>query len=305
MKRLYRNIVFLAIACFMVISCSNRAKNKSASQKSEVQQSKKEQKEDLNIMTFNIRFGEDGINNWKFRREMATKVFSDYHIDVAGLQEVVAVSHDDLMKMLPNYEVWGSPTGDSQKYGGIWSPVVYDKTKFDKLEAGNFWLSETPAVESRGWDARDKRIVSWVKLRSKQTQKEFYFFNTHFDHKGVEARKQSSILLHNMIKEIAGDMTVIVTGDFNFDKTKEYEPYDIMVSSDNKRVMKDARYISETPYEGPNSSFNGFGKPQDVVIDYLFVSEHVDVYTYDILRIRQGDVYISDHYPIMCKVGLN
>ncbi|MFV0520896.1 MAG: endonuclease/exonuclease/phosphatase family protein [Mangrovibacterium sp.] len=302
MKTIQLNIAVVAII-FSLFSCSTGAKKKESA--TPEQTKVEELKNKLNVMSFNIRFGEDGINNWEFRKEMATKVLEDYKIDVAGLQEVVAISHEDLKNILTNYEIWGEPTGDSQKYGGIWSPVVYNKNKFDKLDAGNFWLSETPDVESRGWDARDKRIVSWVKLKSKETGSEFFFFNTHFDHKGAEARKQSAMLILNKIDEIAGDATTILTGDFNFDKTKEAEPYNIMVSKDNKQVMKDTRKDSEKPYTGPNSSFNGFGRPQDVIIDYLFVSQKIQTYTYDILRIQEGDVYISDHYPIMCEIGFN
>ncbi len=308
MKTQHIKLLVLATFCISMSFCTNHTKNNKAANKpkeAEVQSDKNKPETILNVMTFNIRFGNDGANNWEFRKEIAGKVFGDYDIDVAGLQEVVAVSRKDLVNMLTDYEIWGSPTGDSQKYGGVWSPVMYNKKKFDKVEAGNFWLSETPEVESRGWDARDKRIVSWVRLKSKQTGSEFYFFNTHFDHKGVEARLQSAKLLSKKIAEITGGLTTIVSGDFNFDKTLHAEPYKVMVSANNKQAMKDTRYNAEQAYTGPNSSFNGFGKPQDVVIDYLFVSSDVHTYTYDILRIKKGEIYISDHYPIMCKIGFN
>ena len=65
-----------------------------------------------------------------------------------------------------------------------------------------FWLSESPEMASRGWDAALNRIVTWVHLQDRKSGKEFFHFNTHFDHKGREARENSARLILDKIKEI-------------------------------------------------------------------------------------------------------
>lgn len=258
---------------------------------------------ELNIMTFNVRYSDkDGINDWMYRKEMATNVFSDYDIDIAGLQEVVKVQRDDLQNMLPDYAISGSETGATQ-YGGVWSPIMYKKDVFELLDSGDFWLSETPEVESIGWDAAFKRIVSWVKLRVLETGAEIYFFNTHFDHRGEVAKQNSSKLLMKKLNEIVTpEGTCIVSGDFNSDNVSD--SYRIVTSKANRVIIKDTKEESETQYVGPETSFNGFGNSSTyTIIDFLFVTRDVHTLTYDIPQIREGNVYISDHYPIVSTIG--
>jgi endonuclease/exonuclease/phosphatase family metal-dependent hydrolase len=46
------------------------------------------------------------------------------------------------------------------------------------------------------------RIVTWVRLFDSITKKSFSFFNTHFDHQGVEGRQNSARLVRSKIGEI-------------------------------------------------------------------------------------------------------
>lgn len=49
----------------------------------------------------------------------------------------------------------------------------------------------------------------------------FYFFNVHYDHEGVVARRESSHLIMSRIKNIAGNAPIFLTGDFNALPTDE------------------------------------------------------------------------------------
>ena len=73
-------------------------------------------------------------------------------------------------------------------------PLFFNKKKFILVNSGTFWLSETPEKPSMGWDASYNRVVTWGKFKSKVSGKHFLVFNTHFDHRGDEARKNSAIL---------------------------------------------------------------------------------------------------------------
>ena len=94
--------------------------------------------------------------------------------------------------------------------------AIYRKDRFNVLDQGDFWFSETPEVPSKGWDATCcNRICSWAKLRDNETEAVFYVFNAHYDHQGKVARKNSSLMLLDRIEKIAEGYPVFVTGDFN------------------------------------------------------------------------------------------
>ena len=61
------------------------------------------------------------------------------------------------------------------------------------------------------------RIATWVKLADKAdpAAKPLLFLNTHFDHKGHEARRESAALLRRRIAELGEGCRVVVTGGWN------------------------------------------------------------------------------------------
>ena len=281
-----RNLVWL-LAVLVLASCQNR--------------SSVEEKTVLNAISFNIRQNgpDDGINNWVNRKEMAADVFLDYGIDIAGLQEVNKQQLDDLDGLLPGYAHVGVGRVDG-KTAGEYSPIYYRKEKLSLLESGTQWLSETPeAVGSMGWDAAYPRIFTWGKFKYNANGQVFYFFTTHFDHMGEEARVQSSSLLLSKVEELTGgDLPVIITGDFNF--TRDKEAYGIMTRTGDPLTFHDSRDITKTPFTGRPSSVSRFGKPgPSMIIDYIFVKEGIGVEEYNILAIKKDSVYVSDHYPVM------
>ena len=115
---------------------------------------------------------------------------------MAGLQEVLIGQKKDLMKLLPDFGWIGVGRTDGKEKGEL-APIIYQKKRFELLEEGTIWLSETPQIPSKGWDAALNRIVTWGKFKDKYTTKVFYFFNTHFDHRGVTAREEGARFLIN------------------------------------------------------------------------------------------------------------
>ncbi|MFO8000168.1 MAG: endonuclease/exonuclease/phosphatase family protein [Marinilabilia sp.] len=260
---------------------------------------------ELNIMSFNIRYNnpDDGENIWDNRKDMAAEVFKDHDIDVAGLQEVTKEQLDDLNDRLRDYAYIGVGREDG-KFGGELSPIYYKEEDFTLLDQGTLWLSETPEiVGSIGWDAALPRIFTWGKFKDNDSGKEFCFINTHFDHRGEMARLQSSHLVMEKAPQLAdGDMPLMITGDFNY--TEESEGYKVMTDDHEDISLNDAMKISEAPFEGDPITINGFDEEnaQDKIIDFIFVRDGIDVLDYDILKIKEGDVYVSDHYPVISRV---
>ncbi|MGE0020587.1 MAG: endonuclease/exonuclease/phosphatase family protein [Draconibacterium sp.] len=256
----------------------------------------------INVVTFNIRFNteNDGINAWPNRIEMATGLLKFHEADLFGLQEALHGQILDVQKNMPGFDWFGVGRDDGEK-GGEFSPIFYNKSKFILIESGTFWLSETPEEPSKGWDAALNRVVTWGKLKSKVTGKMFYYYNTHFDHMGVEARKNSANLIISKIKKTVGDSgyPVILTGDFNL--TPETEGI-----ANIRKYLRDSRKITIAPPYGPTGTFNSFdwNAPMKDRIDYVFVNEMVDVLKYAALTDSKEMRWPSDHLPVFAKIQL-
>ncbi|MCG6188877.1 endonuclease/exonuclease/phosphatase family protein [Maribellus maritimus] len=256
----------------------------------------------MNIISFNIRYNtsNDGVNAWPNRVEMVSGLIRFHEADIFGMQEALVGQIEDLKTQLPEYEWFGVGRDDGMK-GGEFSPIFYNPKKFILLEKGTFWLSETPEKPSKGWDAALNRIVTWGKFQSKVTGKQFLVFNTHFDHRGNEARKNSASLIYKKIREMVQNknLPVILTGDFNL--TPDTEPIQLL-----KKYLNDSREVSEEPPYGPEGTFQGFklDAPLENRIDYIFTYGEIDVKKYAALSEFTNHRFPSDHLPVFAKVVL-
>jgi endonuclease/exonuclease/phosphatase family metal-dependent hydrolase len=259
-------------------------------------------KENIRVMSYNVRYDNpgDGENRWSNRKDRLTKLISYHAPDVFGTQEVLLNQLQDIEKALPQYAWYGAGRDDG-KQAGEFSAVFYNKDRFTLLDKGTFWLSPEPAKPSKGWDAAIVRVCSWVKLKDKNTSRDFFLFNTHFDHIGVKAREQSAALIVKKIKELAGNMPVILTGDFNTPDTAA--PYKTIISSN---ILKDARELSKTGHYGPDGSFSTFEVASKLGerIDYIFVNNQYEVLRHAILTDSQNGRYPSDHLPVIAEIRL-
>lgn len=258
----------------------------------------------LNVMTFNIRYdnADDLQNNWQYRKDFASQMIRFYDVDIMGTQEVLKNQLGDLLLRLPDYKSLGVGREDG-KEKGEYSAIFYKAKKYEVEKNGQFWLSQQPEEPgSKGWDAACERIVTWCIFKEKKTGLRFVFFNTHFDHVGVLARKESALLLKKRIIEIAGTLPVILTGDLNVPPLSEAVQ---TLLADG--LLEDARKIAKIVY-GPSWSFHGFGRtplPERKLIDYIFVSRGTKVARYASISESLDATFLSDHNPVFAKIELN
>ena len=266
----------------------------------------------LRVLSFNIRYDnpEDGPDAWPHRKEAVAEMIRSQAVNVAGLQEALKGQIDDLQALLPEYAWLGVGREDGMEQGEF-APIFYRRDRLDTLRWGTFWLSETPDIPgSRSWDAALECIATWAVLRDRQTSEAFLAVNTHFDHRGAEARTRSAELIVERLDELAtaqpgeqddegtGSLPVVLTGDFNVRENSA--PYAVLTDA-----LSDALYASEQPHEGPMSTWNGF---EAIVpghrIDYIFVGAGVHVYAHRILsdKIANGR-FPSDHLPVLAEIG--
>ena len=259
--------------------------------------------QELNIATYNIRYdnaGDAKDNPWQKRLPPIVNIINNASLDVFGTQEGLFNQLADLMRALPAYEYTGIGRngGREGEHASIW----YKREKFTLLQSGNFWLSQTPDVVSKGWDAKFERICSWAKFSDKQTGFTFYFFNTHFDHKGMQARKNSIDLIFQQIDKIAGNTPAILSGDFNMQVADpaytEFAKY---------TRFKNAHDVAAEVKDGNSGTSNHFDTSYRINerIDHIFVSGDFKVNTYSLAKDQyDGFKYPSDHFPVILTIQL-
>ena len=260
--------------------------------------------QELNVMTFNIRLNtaSDSMNAWPYRKDMVASQVLFHEAHIVGVQEALLDQMTDLQERLPRYRYKGVGRDDGERKGEF-SALFYDTTRLAALESKTFWLSETPEwAGSKSWDAAITRIVTWIKFRDKKTKKIFYAFNTHFDHIGKVARRESAKLLLQKIKEIAGSAPVVVTGDFN--STPDDEPVQLILDQSSPLRLVDSKGISLQPHYGPTGTFNGFKEKEgdDRPIDYIFLKGKWKVLKHATISQTWDGRFASDHFAVVARL---
>ena len=247
----------------------------------------------LDVMTYNIRFDNprDGINQWSSRKNKVFKLIKKYNPDIFGVQEALHHQLTDIQKNCEGYKFIGVGRDDG-KEKGEYSAIFYKTSRFDVIEQSTFWLSETPQVPgSKSWDAAITRVATWAKFLDKKTNKQFLLINTHFDHIGKEARKQSAAMLKSKAAELGANFPTIITGDFNI--TRDEEPYAVMMQPSTMELFDSAPKNSA----GTFCNF-GVNSQECRAIDYIFYSKEWLVSKYEVIQDHDGKNYPSDHLPV-------
>ena len=278
MKKIFSIVLFALVLC-VAVSCSTE-----------------QAKEPIKVISYNIRCGvnpgQDGENNWEYRKQASINMINDEKPTIFGLQEALPPHLEYLKEQLPQYASYGIARDDG-KTEGEYMTIYYLKDEVELLDCGTFWLSETPETPSMGWDAACKRTCTWAKMRMKRSGKEFAYLNTHLDHVGKVAQREGLALMMKRAAEIVPDgMPVFVTADFNCVTSDPiFEPI--------KAVMKDARETA--PQTDRRATFNGWKPNATAVIDHIFY-RGAEPKSFRVLCDKNyGAPYISDHYPVVLE----
>lgn len=251
----------------------------------------------LTVASFNIRLktNADTGNLWDERKQAVTNLIRFHEFDIFGIQEGFDEQVQDMKEQLPGFDYIGVGRDDGAKKGEH-SAVFFNTDRFRLIKEGTFWLSPTETKKpNKGWDAALPRICTWGVFEDLKNGKQFIFMNTHFDHVGVEARRESAKLILEKATELAQNLPIILTGDLNVDEHNE-----AYFTLENSGVVKDVYGLANIVYE-PNSSFNGWGKslaPKQR-IDHIFITEPFTVHKYGILTDTYMGKFPSDHFPVV------
>ena len=243
-------------------------------------------------VTYNIRMDnpDDNEDNWHQRKADMIPYLGSLEADFIGVQEALPHQLDYLDQGLASFDVIGVGRDDGLR-GGEFSAILYDTTAWQAIESSTFWLSETPHIVSRGWDAACHRVVTYG-IFTRATGDTVMVANTHFDHVGQTARAESVALIQRTLA-LYDHLPVVLMGDFNF------------TPEDDKYQALDKHYIDA--YDATDAApelagtFNGFGSDDDANrrIDYIWHSDRIKCIRYEADRPKtQKGRQLSDHYPV-------
>lgn len=250
----------------------------------------------VRIVSFNVRCKDDLYGSVKGRSQLISSALSQYRPDSFGVQEATQEWLDILSENLGEDYACISQMRDDARNSEA-SAVFYLKDKYDLLDSGTIWLSETPDVFASKFPLSSMpRIATWVKLQNKQTDEIYTHINTHLDHVLESARVQQIKVLINKIEELSSDGNPLVcTGDFN---TKEgADAYNEM-----KGCLVDSKQIANSSDNGATFHNYGLNIFEKKPIDFIFVSDGVTVDTYKIIDEKIGGMYLSDHAGLCADI---
>ncbi len=256
----------------------------------------------LNIMSYNIRYDYTTSNAspWTERHSAIASQIKRCEVDIIGMQEVLVHQRDQLLVDLPAYASIGVGRDDGVN-AGEFAPIFYRKAQFQVLNTATFWLSPTPEIPSKGWDAALNRICTYAQLIDLREKDTFWVFNAHFDHVGEIARMKSSELILQKIGTLTNGshQAVFFCGDLNLN---DDHPTIAFLQS----KLKDALVVAKHVNTNMNRTFNNFDlkTPASKRIDYIFTNEKVSVQSFETIVEPFGISYPSDHFPILATVKI-
>ena len=300
MKSIFKALSIIAAAACM-ISCADKdepVKDSTDDGKEETQQPGDQpvsKRIKIKAMSFNIKYPTDkndtGDKLWDNRKTGVVAMLKSKKPDIVGLQECYILQRTYVIENLPQYDGYGlvRTTGKNEGSGETMS-VLWNKNKYEKVECGTFWLSETPDTPSKGWGAANYRDCTWILLKEKATGKMFYHFNTHLDHAVEKAQSEGAKLIRKRMDAInTKGYPVILTGDMNVVQTS---PVCASFGMNNARTS-----TSDTD---SNVTCHGYGGKTQV-IDHIFSSGLETLYFQTVNGPWDGYTYISDHNPVMAE----
>ena len=273
--------------------------------------------EKYKIGSYNIRYfnnGDGGGKFWNNRKNHVFDIIKKYQYDVCGILESTNTQAADFLTTLPEYTYIGYGRDNGKEYGdggsGEQTGLIYKTNRFNELQKGRFFLSNTPTIASKLSGSTFNRMVAWVKLEDKTTQKVFFVFSTHFHHEtnqtGINVREQQAQIAIEQILEITNGYPILFVGDFN---CKPTEPAYTVLSQQWKDAFEHTPTTRQGGYLNGIDTYTGLystTKPDPMRIDFIFINDKINVKSYMAIDEKRGhSTYPSDHLPILIECTIN
>lgn len=245
----------------------------------------------LKLVNLNIRYSNvhDGENAWSLRKHNTIHWIKKQRADVYFFQEVLEEQLNDLSLALVEYQYYGVGREDGLTKGEF-SPIFFKKDRFQIISKKTIWLSPTPSIPSKGWDAACERIYTQVLLYDLQLKDTIALGNTHWDHVGTDARNHSAQLITQELSQLPKNTPVLLGGDFNC----SHQDPALQKLIGQYQTAGDELLWSTSSYHGFGTSYSSG------CIDFVFynslwkINSFHSVTTYSNKK-KDPKKYISDH----------
>lgn len=263
----------------------------------------------LRLATYNVHYinrldetGRWSVAGWEARKEPMDRVFKAIGADVVAFQEMETFTgnDDDSVNLTRAYLLERNPgfaaaaIGDWREFPST-QPIFYRRERLVLLDQGWFFFSETPEViYSRTFNGSYPAFASWAKFRDRSSGDAFRVVNVHTDFRSRENRRRSVALIAARIGPwIAAGETVFVAGDLN-----------ARHGSDLHGVLEETG-LAFVRIDGAtyhlDRGLNLFG-----AIDHIGYSGGArPVGDAVVVREKFGDVWPTDHYPVVADFTLD
>ena len=264
----------------------------------------------LRVMTFNVRgsYHPDGENSWRRRAALNARAILRQAPDLIGFQELQDGNARFYDRELTGYKhVLGHRYENRPPHA--YNAVYWNPGRLEALDAGGFWLSETPERFSGSWETRQIRSANWARFRPVAGGPEFVHLNTHLDHVSDRARVEGSKLILEWLDGPEADgAPVLLTGDFNCEPSSRAR--DVFA----RAGFRDVHLVSghapvKTFHAFRGEGFRGRDPSKEHRIDWVLLrdgsrGERWTVEGYSIVRDAEPPLYPSDHYPVVADLAL-
>lgn len=257
----------------------------------------------MRVMTFNLRcdFILDFNNPWKKRKAIVFDIMKRYDLDIIGVQEVTDKMYIDILENMGDYNIIG--TARTKRIFVEKNDILVNK-KHKIISHKTFWLSENTAkVGSSKWYSLYPRICTTCVIET-NTGKRLRVCNSHLDCLLPQARSFGLKKLAETIQLLQEeeDLPLIIMGDFNATPESKVIKEFLNGTINNKRCIAVQEINKELYNFSTMSKFKG--KEKGMHIDYIFVSEDIEIIAADIIKDNNEGKYPSDHYPIVAEVKI-
>ncbi len=249
----------------------------------------------FSVMSFNVYYGNDSEQDYI---ERVITMIRNQMPDTLGLQEATQTWMNLISAALPEYAYVGI-SREPQKENDEYSAIFYRTDKFNLIDSGTKWLSETPDVPSKFPGAMLNRVMTYVLLESKEDGTRFLHVNTHLDHKEDRLRMLQMKVIRDLVKDLkqGEDLPIFFTGDFN--SVPEGDPYRRFTK---EYGFRDASHTAAFSYRVPTYHNYKDNVKKQSYLDYIFLNPNVEAAEYRVLDQKINDDYASDHHPIIATV---
>lgn len=252
-------------------------------------------------MTFNLRYDkpDPGNNAWRVRRQAVAAIISQSAPDVIGTQEGKAHQLLDLHRLLPDYQsVGGDRAGNGTDER---CAIFYRQERLSCLEAGDFWLSNTPDIPgsiSQDWGNPLPRMVSWAIFAIRGEAKKVVIFNTHLDYQSDRARELSAHSICDRLGTLnVTDSLLFLTGDFN-DHPGTVARQSFLNPLTNGVQLLDALAGVEFHRQ---LTFHDFTGKAFAAIDTIYYDSRITQLRIKVEASQCQGIWPSDHFPVLAE----